>query len=159
MMLLINKLGIDNEVYEKAKAEGKIDEKCIPFCDLLNRIGLKTSYCCEGHPYSEEREGNSEFFQIIFSNNLPDAEVFAFISLLEEANTDPGLRFPQGFFYKWYRSVGGIISDTWTYNISFYEPELKDHAILIEFERFLAAEQLYLKKREERKDDMFSPWR
>lgn len=158
-MLIINKLDTVNEVYEMAKAAGKIDEVCIPFCDLFNRIGLKTTYCCEGHPYSEDREQNNEFFHVIFSNNLPDAEVHTLIELSEEANTDARHRFPQGFFYKWYRSVGGIVTGTWIYKITVYDPDFKAHAIQVELERLQAAEQLYLKKREERKDDMFSPWK
>jgi hypothetical protein len=39
------------------------------------------------------------------------------------------------------------------------DERMKESIIWTEKERFQVAEQLYLKKREELKDDMFSPWR
>ncbi len=157
-MLRINRLGSVNEQYEKAKAEGKIDEKCIPFCDILNRLGIHTDYCCEGHPWDDERDQNGETFHIIFSNILPDAEIFALISLMDEVSPLHYDR-PFGVFQKFYRSIGGCLTSTWEYEIKISHEPLKSHLIEKEFSRFQRAEQLYLTKKKEREGDIFSPWK
>ena len=143
----------NNPRYEKAKAEGRTDELCIPFCDLLNRIGLKTDYCCQGHPFDPGQGESKELFYILFDKNLPDGDVYTFLQMLDEvsqATADPRLRYPNGFFYKRHWTDHGRISSVWVYKIDAADESIKRDIIQSELDRFRQAENLYLARKVDR---------
>ncbi|GAB1476452.1 hypothetical protein MASR2M70_12860 [Bacillota bacterium] len=140
---LTNMFGI-NQRYEDAKAEGKIDLGCIPFCDLLNRIGLFTRFCCEGHE-GDILNSTNRFFRILFEDSMPEERILAFLEILNKTEDKEEDYFvvPTGQFYKYYRYIRNELAITWMFEIGIGNKEYKEKTMKRALEHFSRAEKIY----------------
>src|SRR5665648_776598 len=130
-MISFGKFRKEKYTYLEAKEKGQIDEKCIPLCDLFNRVGLDTEFSCQGHLDGEE-------FVIIFEYYLSDSEIINFIKLIGDANSSSKSR---GKFSKWYRYDEGILLTSWMYVARGTMIQIEED-INIDFKRFKNIEAL-----------------
>lgn len=83
-----------------------MDKECIPLCDLFNSIGLTTQFSCCGHGH--------DAFQIIFTNNVTDEQVYHLINTLSQGKDHTPI---VGAFLKWTRKLDDKIVSNWTYQV------------------------------------------
>lgn len=120
------------ESFKKLKIDGscvEIDDECIDMVEFFNKIGLKTSMCCQGH---KNVDGGRNSFFITFDKSVSDEQMIAFLKKVGEwkqispsRDRDSGgmkvsriKRGLNGWVYKRHYFINDKLIEVWTYESS-----------------------------------------